>query len=339
MNFRRLVVAGAILAFLFAVPIPGSLAQGAESSPDLTKVLNRQPLAYVMMGASNSVAVIDLGKGDIVERIDVPANPHGGAITPDGRFIYAASMMGSDHVHVVDLQDRKVVAQIDIGNVSHHAAISPDGRTVYVSAGEVVAIDTASNEVVARIETEEMPYDLVFTPDGRWLYVSGQGSTIMVIDPNTNQIVKTIALEAEAMMSHLAFRPDGSVLYATNDLSNTVTVIDVAENRPVAAIDVGKEPHGIAIGSDGRYAVVANRGETTYSVIDTKTLKVVATREAGRNPQHVTATPDGELVLMGVSPDWNGVLVIDPATATTVARIETGESPHAFLFAPTKKTR
>jgi len=322
MHSWRSTLTGLIVATFAVAATPGASAQTAPAGA------NR--VAYALMDGSNSIAVIDLAQRRLAARIEVPGNPHGGAITPDGRFIYAASM-GGNTVHVVDTRARKVVATIDVGGITHHATASPDGRYVYMAGPTVIAIDTATNKIVARIPTEDPPFYLAFSPDGGRLYALGMGNSIAVIDPVAARVMKTIRMNATSMMGHLVVRPDGKELYVTNDANDTVTVIDVETGRPVAQISVGEGPHGAATTVDGRYVVVGNRGQTDVSVIDTQTKKVVETREIGQRPEHLIATPDGRYLLVGRDTGANTLLLIDPTSFETLASIDLWKAPHTIL--------
>ncbi len=323
MQYWRTILAGLTIAAFGAGVQTAAVAatDGAAKSP---------ALAYALMDGSNSLAVIDLDARRVVARVEVPGNPHGGAITPDGRFIYAASM-GGTAVQVVDTRARKTVAAIEIGAISHHATAAPDGRTVFVAADTVVAIDTATNEVVARIPTEDPPFYLAFSPDGRRLYALGMGTSIAVIDPAARRVVETIRMDATSMMGHLVVGPDGKEIYVTNDAEDTVTVIDAEAGRAVAKIPVGEAPHGIAITNNGRYVIVGNRGQTDVSVIDTGTRTVVKTREVGQRPEHLTATPDGRYLLVGRDTGANKLLLVDPTSFETLATIDLWKAPHVIL--------
>jgi YVTN family beta-propeller protein len=329
-SYWRLARIGLLAAALGGFAVTGTYAQERGRGPDEPGVQSDGPFVYAFMNGSNSIAVIDLASGTVVDRFFVEGNPHGGTITPDGRFIYAASM-GSERINVVDARSGTTVETIEMGGISHHATVSPDGRYVYVAADRVVVIDTASNDVVTRIATEEPPFDLSFAPDGSLLYALGIGSSVAVIDPSRNEVVDTIRMRWRSVMGHLAFRPDGKELYVTNDADDMVSVIDAEKNRPVAGIPVGEGPHGIAATADGRFVVVANRGGKTLSVIDTESRRIVMTREVGERPEHVTATPDGEVLLVSVNTGSNRILMLDPASFETLAEIDVWTEPHTLL--------
>lgn len=291
----------------------------------------KEGVGYVVMNDSNTIAVIDIAANKVVGVIPIKGNPHGGVITPDGKYIYTASM-GSSKNFVVDIQARRVVNSIDVGGISHHSTITPDGRYVYVAAEQLVVIDTITDKVIARIDTEEPPFYPEWTPDGRLLYVLNMGSTITVIDPSTNKVIDTIKMGGNSVMGHLAFNPSGSELYATNDEDNIVSVIDTSLRKNVATVKVGEGPHGVATTRDGKYVYVANKGGTTFSVIEASSKRVIATHEVGEQPEHFSLTPDGKYIFLSINTGSDKLLVIDPPTFRVIKEIHVWPEPHAFFF-------
>jgi YVTN family beta-propeller protein len=77
-------------------------------------------------------------------------------------------------------------------------------------------------------------------------------------------------------------------VYVTNELSNNVSVIDVATNTVVKTIPVGLQPRPLAVSPNGAWVYVANFGTnpSTVSVIDTASDTVVATITAGTAHTH-----------------------------------------------------
>src|SRR5438309_9413586 len=55
--------------------------------------------------------------------------------------------------------------------------------------------------------------------------------------------------------------PDPSI-YVTNQLDNTLSVIDGSNYKVVATVPVGASPAGVAVSPDGRYAYIAEGGMT-----------------------------------------------------------------------------
>ena len=124
-----------------------------------------------------------------------------------------------------------------------------------------------------------------------------------------------------------------SYAYVTNSGSNSVSVIDEADNSVVATIPVGRYPYGVAITPDGAFAYVANYYDNTVSVIATATATVVATVPVGANPSGVAVTPDGKLAYV-TDYGANRVSVITTADNKVAATILVGDGPLRVAITP-----
>jgi YVTN family beta-propeller protein len=81
-------------------------------------------------------------------------------------------------------------------------------------------------------------------------------------------------------------------LYVVNNTDNSVTVIDIANKRAIATIDVGSSPTGIAYNATYKKAYVVNRGDNSVSVIDTVSHSVVGTVSVDPYPWYVALDPN-----------------------------------------------
>ena len=118
--------------------------------------------------------------------------------------------------------------------------------------------------------------------------------------------------------------------YITNQGSHDVSVIDLAQQRVVATVPVGRSPAGV-VAAGGR-AFISNPDSRDISVIDMASQTVVRTLQAGQGPVGIDAAPDGRRLFVA---DWyaNELLVFDDtaSTASTAtkpsARIALGHAP------------
>ena len=120
--------------------------------------------------------------------------------------------------------------------------------------------------------------------------------------------------------------------YVTQNLTNSVSVIDTSTNTVVAVVPVGMFTAGVAITPDGSRAYVANEASNSVSVIDTSSNSVVATVPV-LQPQAVAITPDGSraYVTDGFVPI---VSAIDTSTNTVVAVVPVGTSASGVAITP-----
>ena len=109
--------------------------------------------------------------------------------------------------------------------------------------------------------------------------------------------------------------------YITNQGSHDVSVIDLASQKVVATVPVGRSPAGVVASSRAGRVYVSNPDSKTISVIDMREQKVVGTLSAGDGPVGIDAAPDGSRLYAA---DWyrNRLLVFDtrPSAETPPAK-------------------
>ena len=254
----------------------------------------------------------------------------------NARDVYVAN--GSSSVLVIDTQTNQVVGPpIAVGLGPFGVAVTPDGRWAYVvniDLGQVKAVDTQTRQVIGSpITVGGGPYGIAITPDGARAYVA-TGSSVAVIDTQTNFVGPPIAVGAEAY--GIAITPDGSRAYVANGGSSSVSVIDTQTNQVVGApIAVGNKPRPIAITPDGSGAYVANADSDSVSVIDTQANQVVGAPIAvGEEPEAIAITPDGSRAYVANGKS-DSVSVIDTQAKQVIgAPIAVGEEPKAIAITP-----
>lgn len=104
----------------------------------------------------------------------------------------------------------------------------------------------------------------------------------------------------------------------TNAKDDTLSVVDVAQQKIVGEFKTGKLPNGLRMSPGGREIYEANTGDDGVSVIDVTGAKEVVRIPVGKIPTQVGFTPDGRRVCVGnegtrENPD-NRASVIDTAT-------------------------
>ncbi len=114
--------------------------------------------------------------------------------------------------------------------------------------------------------------------------------------------------------------------YITNQGSHDVSVVDLAIDRVVATVPVGRSPAGVAAcGGNGR-VYVSNPDSRSISVIDMASRQVVQTWPAGSGPVGLAATPDCSQLVVA---DWfnNRLLVYDTRTGSAPRSLAVGRAP------------
>lgn len=234
----------------------GGSPYGVAISPDGNNV-------YVTNQSGNSISVISTLTNTVTATINGLNGPRGIAITPSGSFAYVANFTAAN-VSVIDTLSNMIVGlPIPVGSGPIGVAITPNGSFVYVTdtgGPSVSVISTTSNTVIDTFPVGSGPTALAITPDGRFLYEANGGS-VGVFETTNNTLVTGISLPSPA---GVAITSDGTRAYVTNNVFDSISVIDTSTNEEIQTI-TGSDlnfPIGIAIGSPTISGVSAPRAFT-----------------------------------------------------------------------------
>ena len=139
-------------------------------------------------------------------------------------------------------------------------------------------------------------------------------------------------------------------VYTSDQTSNTVSVIDPANNTLLGVIKLGDAGpsilaplykgallvHGMGFSPDHRLLDVISIGSNSVTLIDTQTNSVKGTVYVGRAPHEAFFTPDGNQLWVAVRGE-NYVSVIDPKAMREVRRITVANGPGMIMFRPDGK--
>ena len=135
--------------------------------------------------------------------------------------------------------------------------------------------------------------------------------------------------------------------YTSDQFSNTVSVIDPADNKLLGVIRLGDQTpgnlsplyrgqllvHGMGFSPDHKTLLSVSIGSNSVTFIDTATNAVKHTTYVGRSPHEAFFTPDGREVWVSVRGE-NYIEVLDAATYAEKSRITVPNGPGMVIFSP-----
>ncbi len=139
-------------------------------------------------------------------------------------------------------------------------------------------------------------------------------------------------------------------VYAAEQFSNTVSVIDPADNKLLGVIRLGDpQPgnlsplykgqvlvHGMGFSPDHKTLAIVSIGSNAVTFIDTATNAVKHTTYVGRSPHEAFFTPDGKEVWVTVRGE-DYISVIDGESFEEKTRIKVPAGPGMSIFSPDGK--
>jgi phospholipase C len=180
----------------------GEAPQTVTISPDGS-------LAFV--ACADGVYVITTSSGSVKKVHERLRNPHGVAVAPDGGQAYVTDSE-RNRVAIIDVSSLHAVKRIAVGRTPWNAAFNSDGSRAYVTNANdntVSVIDTTTRRVTKTIplgsgtttgseasftQINQIPTAVALSPDGKIWVACNASSSLVVIDPSSNAVIKSIDL-------------------------------------------------------------------------------------------------------------------------------------------------
>ena len=222
-----------------------------------------------------SLGLIRRSDFTLVDEVEVfVRRPHALAVSPDGRFVYTASL-AENKVAVLDA-DAERVELFDVPGPVHSLVqftIAPNGRTMAVGgelSNQLLEIDLTQSprlRVLRTLDVGAKPWDIVYAADGRTLWATLLGENAVAEVDVTSFSVRRKLTGDLAQPDGLALRPDGEVLFVANrntgggapgvsghDMHGQegthaghgwLAIIDLGQGRTTGTLMLGASPTGV----------------------------------------------------------------------------------------------
>ncbi|WP_213739091.1 YncE family protein [Bradyrhizobium sp. dw_411] len=237
-------------------------------------------------GPDNTLHLIDLTTMQKLDDVKVGDQPHGVAISRDGKRVVIANRTSKDvNVLSIDGKSLKPIATVALGDAAVAAAVTPDGKRAFVvknGLGRVAVLSLDDDKVgydsTMDIPTGANPYNLALTPDGSLGFVVNNG-----------------------VRGH----------------NGSVTVFEARGPHPrvIDTLAIGDGPEGFAMAPDGKSAVVillhgstsgpsewpyhANGGAAIIAIENGKARILPGEVKLGGVPEGVAYSRDSKYVYVG----------------------------------------
>jgi YVTN family beta-propeller protein len=290
--------------------------------------------AVVAQRGNDTLGLVELASGRLVDAIWVGDEPAHVVLSPDGATAYVA-LKSEDAVAVVDLRARVRTARIAVGSDPLAMALSSDGATLWVASHrsghpnrfpfpddpvaderDVAVIDTASGEVV-----------------DWWLDVGTTLTSLLYREDTDEVYLARLVNDTEA---NLADPDEPNFMYE-------VAVFDAATGEERRSVDVGRQPsagglavslHGLTLAGD-RLWLTAEASDLALA-LDPDSLAELARIDAPGRPRSVVADPESGAVYVHGSQATaltkiEGLAAVSTAMTTADPRPETVAAGQAYF--------
>ncbi len=294
-----------------------------------------------------------------------------------GLLLYISNS-GSNYVTVIDRSLERVVGAVTVGDGPMAMALNQRKDMLYVlnsRSHSISVVDALYLELRDTIElTAGMdPTDMAFMPDetdtteGKLYVVNRSSNDVVLVDTASSRVMKVIPVGHRP--SFVLADDERREIYVTNELSNTLSIINATEDVVASTIRVDDSPVGLALGDDKVY--VFNQGSNSISVVSPSGRKIddtlilsdppsrgikafgerffilntltdnitffnrqdvlTAIKKVGDSPIGLAADEDRNRIYVS-NLNSNTVSIVDPKGERVVGELDVGSKPYGVLL-------
>lgn len=220
------------------------------SDPIGVKVSPKGDLIYVAGFRSSNMLVVDAYLQQVIAEVPFEngMSPYDLAVTADGKLAFV-TLLSANKVAVVDLTVNLPVKIVDVGEWPTAVKIAKQDPLALVVAEQsksLSVINTTIAEVSPnRIDFNSSPGDVVVSSRENIAYVSNDDDAIKIVNVFTHNIIGDIKTENRPY--RLALSADDRYLVATNNYSNTLSIIDTRKRALIGTATAGFNTAFVAI--------------------------------------------------------------------------------------------
>lgn len=348
-------VAALFLGLMLGAAACGEGPMGSENGSRPARLL-------VGSGFTDQVFVIAAADGQILDSVALDPRreeadePHGLAVSPDGRFWYATVAHGEASLSKFEtLNDRRVGLVKLSAPGAARVGITPSGERAFIpdywrggmgQTSQVSVVDLGSMAVLSTPEVCAAPHDARVSGAGDLVAITcSLSDEVILMDTQTLEVLHRIPAGPSPGIPgsptykplNVVWSPDDARVFVTNHLERAVRTF-TRDGVPETRIAVGAGPAQLEISADGATLVTANRGDGTASIIDVASMSQRARVDLnGSHPHGVTLDPQGTTAFVtfeGEVGTAGGVVAVDLETATVLWRREVGSFTLGVVYLP-----
>ncbi|HUS05448.1 MAG TPA: YncE family protein, partial [Bryobacteraceae bacterium] len=266
------------------------------------------PALLILNKTDATLAVVDPGGRKVTGSVRVGQGPHEVVASADGKLAFVSNYGAGDSISVIDLTAMKELRRVEIAPLARPHGLFFAGGKLYFTAEAnrmVGRYDPASNKIDWMMGTgQNNTHMVVVTKDGSKVFTANIGSdSIAVFERGQNaqswdETVIPVGKGPEGM----DLSPDGSQLWTATSRDGGVSIIDIAQKKVVAVLDVQtKRSNRLKFTPDGRRVLISDMENGELVVLDTATRKPVKRMKVGRMFEGILVEPDGSRAYLAVN--------------------------------------
>ncbi len=214
-------------------------------------------------------------------------------------------------ISVMDPLTYAEIKRIPTGKQPHHFYLTPDERSLIVAnsvSDSLTLVDPITAEVQRTITGVIDPYQLRFSPDMKWFVTAANRLNHVDIyrwEPQDAAAPLKLAARIPAAQtpSHLSIDQQSRFAYVSLQESDELMAIDLATQKPLWRIPVGRMPADVYLTPDGQHLLLGMTGDEVVEVYDvsqtaTQAAKLIKRIKTGDGAHAFRSAGDGRHVFV-----------------------------------------
>jgi YVTN family beta-propeller protein len=310
-----------------------------EDEPEQVEAPDVATAVYVINSGGSSISVIDLEADTVYNNVTTVGTYPNQLVYKNG-LLYCVNS-GSNNITIYDTEngfEPKTPISLGSGQTPENM-VFVDDNTAYVScytSGKVLKVEVSTKEVKAEITAGSGTTPIAYVNgkiyagntaynSSTWSYDQG---TVTVIDPKTDQVLKTINVSTNPF--DLKEASDGMLHVVCvgnyNDVLGKIVIIDPSTDTWVDTIEVGGAPGNLAIDETNNigYLSVWGSGLMSYDILAKTVLHGPTNTILGKGGSGVMTDTEGNVYVSVWDDDQ--VIKLDK-DANVLATYNVGDCP------------
>lgn len=207
--------------------------------------------------------------------------------------------------------------------------IPPPGGVMLATSSNMCGPNTHPGGTIIDKVTTPPAWAIAVRDDGLAYFAEPFDGGVGITSTRTRSVDGFIA--TGAVPTGVAFSADGNTIYVANQLSDNVSVINVATNTVVATISTpGFDVFSVQVSLDGSRLFIGTN-QTTVFIVDTGNNQIIGSAQVGSAPNAMVVAPDNRIIY--VSAFVGGTVTeIDMFTGTVLRTFFVGGTPQGMAI-------
>ncbi len=279
--------------------------------------------------ASGHVVVVDTRSGQVTQETSVDGPPLALALGQGGRriFVLAAGTDltgGRGRLYALDGESGSIQQSVLVGADATAVAVDAVRQRVLVTtrtgaAATLTLYNAATLAPVGRLTLDASSRPIAVAIAGGRALIATSSGRMYLVDDATTRIVRV--MQGGPGVAFIGLDAQARRAFVADQVSDTVTVLDLTTGAVLRTVSVGLTPSGLAVDAATHRVLVTNAGDGTLTLLDSRTGAVVRTVAVGTTPRGVAVDERSGLAVIPVA---EGVSIVDAATGALLRRVEVG---------------